>query len=315
MRAYRSALPQLGGDLFLTEVGLETCLIFYDGIPLPCFATFPLLETDHGKSTLRDYYRPLLGLARNHHVGFILDTLTWRANADWGAQLGYDAAALAGANRRAVGFAVDVARDYGDPRQPVVVNGSIGPRGDGYRPDMRMTVNEAERYHSVQIATFSETAVDMVTAFTLNYLEEAIGIALAARVHAIPAVLSFTVETDGRLPTGDTLQSAIDAVDRATDASPAYYMINCAHPSHVERALGEGGLWRERIRGLRANASAKSHAELDASTEIDAGDPLSLAAAYGALRARLPRLSVLGGCCGTDHRHLEAIMSAWQAAT
>jgi homocysteine S-methyltransferase len=313
MQSYRSALPQLGGDLFLTEVGIETSLIYYDSIDLPCFATFPLLETEDGKRKLREYYRPLLRLARDNHTGFILDTLTWRANADWGAQLGYDAAALVQANRRAVEFAVETAHEFADPRHPVVLNGSIGPRGDGYRPDLLMTADEAEGYHGVQIATLSETALDMVSAFTLTYIDEAIGIALAARAHAIPAVLSFTVETDGRLPTGDTLQNAIEAVDRATDASPSYYMINCAHPSHFERMLGDGGAWRERIFGLRANASAKSHAELDASTELDAGDPLDLAEAYRALRTGLPRLSVLGGCCGTDYRHLQAIMASWQA--
>jgi S-methylmethionine-dependent homocysteine/selenocysteine methylase len=315
MQSYRSALPQLRGDLFLTEVGLETCLIFYDGIDLPSFATFPLLDHESGKRSLREYYRPLLGLARDHHAGFILDTLTWRANADWGARLGYDAAALARANRQAVDFALEVAREFADPRYPVVLNGSLGPRGDGYRPDMLMTASEAVRYHGAQIATLSETALDMLSAFTLNYVDEAIGVARAARAHNIPVVLSFTVETDGRLPTGDTLQSAIEAVDRATGASPAYYMINCAHPSHVARALEESGAWRERIRGLRANASTKSHAELDAATEIDAGDPHDVAAGYRALRARLPRLSVLGGCCGTDYRHLEAILTAWQATS
>jgi homocysteine S-methyltransferase len=154
----------------------------------------------------------------------------------------------------------------------------------------------------------------MVTALTLNYVDEAIGIARAAPMHHMPAVLAFTVETDGRLPSGDTLQHAVKAVDRATDASPAYYMINCAHPSHFAGALGDGGAWRERIRGLRANASTKSHVELDELTEIDAGDPLELAAAYRALRLDLPRLSVLGGCCGTDYRHVEAIATAWVAA-
>ncbi len=314
MQSNRPALPQLGGDLFLTDAGLETSLIFYDGVELPCFATFPLLETEDGRRRLREYFRPFLRLARDNHAGFILDTVTWRANADWGAQLGYAAVALDRVNRKAVDFAVELAREYAGPKNPVVVSGMIGPRGDGYRPDAPMTADEAERYHRVQIATFSDTAAGMVSAFTLNYIDEAIGIARAARAHGIPAALSFTVETDGRLPSGDTLQSAVEAVDRATGASPAYYMINCAHPSHFEGALGDGGAWRERVRGLRANASAKSHAELDASTEIDAGDPLELAAAYRALRARLPRLSVLGGCCGTDYRHVEAIATAWSAA-
>jgi homocysteine S-methyltransferase len=314
MHTYRRSLPQLGGELFLTEVGLETSLIFYDGIDLPCFATFPLLETGDGRRTLRAYYEPLLRLARDAQAGFILDTLTWRANADWGIQLGYDAPALARATHQAVNFAAEVARDVADARYPVVLNGLIGPRGDGYRPEALMTASEAEAYHSTQIAIFLDSAVDMVSALTLNYIDEAIGIARAAAAHDIPAVISFTVETDGRLPTGDSLRSAIEAVDRASDASPAYYMINCAHPSHIERALDEDGNWCERIRGLRANASAKSHAELDVSTEIDAGDPLALAAEYRALRPQLPHLNVLGGCCGTDSRHLEAISTAWLAA-
>jgi homocysteine S-methyltransferase len=314
VQSNRLSLPQLGGDLFLTDAGLETSLIFYDGVDLPCFATYPLLDTEDGRRRITEYFRPFLRLARDNHVGFILDTLTWRANADWGAQLGYPAAALDRVNRQAVEFAVALAGEFAGPQNPVLVSGLIGPRGDGYRPEHIMTADEAERYHGVQIATLSETAVDMVSALTLNYIGESIGIARAADAHGIPAVLSFTVETDGRLPSGDSLQSAIDAVDRATGASPAYYMINCAHPSHIEGALGNDGAWRERVRGLRANASAKSHAELDASTEIDAGNPLDLASAYKALRVRLPRLSVLGGCCGTDYRHVEAIATAWWAA-
>lgn len=301
-----------GDDLFLTDAGLETSLVFYEGIDLPCFATYPLLETEDGRRRLTTYIQPFLRLARDRRAGFILDTQTWRANADWGAQLGYDAAALDRVNRRAVEFAAGLAHDCTGPEHPVVVNGVIGPRGDGYRPARRMTVDEAERYHGVQIATLADTAA-MITAFTLTYAEEAIGIARAARARGIPAVLSFTLETDGKLPSGDTLHAAIEAVDRATEASPAYYMINCAHPSHIERALVDGGAWRERIRGLRANASAMSHAELDGSPAIEAGDPHALAAGYRALRRELPRLSVLGGCCGTDYRHVEAIANAWGA--
>jgi homocysteine S-methyltransferase len=314
MSLNRAVLPQPGGNLFLTDAGIETSLIFYDGIDLPCFATFPLLETEDGRKRLSEYARPFLRLARDMGAGFILDTPTWRANADWGAQLGYDAGELHRINRLAVDFAVGLAREFSDAASPIIVNGVIGPRSDAYRPESLMSVDEAERYHRVQIATFSDTKVDMVTALTLAYIEEAIGIARAARAHDIPAVLSFTVETDGRLPSGDTLQGAIEAVDRATDASPAYYMINCAHPSHFEGAIGGDGAWRERLLGLRANASAKSHAELDEATEIDAGDPVALAEDYMRVRGRLPQLSVLGGCCGTDYRHVEAIASAWRSA-
>jgi homocysteine S-methyltransferase len=313
METKSAQMPQLGGDLFLTDAGLETSLIFYDGVDLPCFAAFPLLGTEDGRKRLSDYFRSFLQLARDSQRGFILDTVTWRANADWGEQLGYDAAALDRINRQAVEFALELARDFEGPTNPIVVNGVIGPRGDAYRPEALMTADEAEHYHGVQIATFSDTAAGMVTALTLTYVEEAIGIARAARAHQIPLVLAFTVETDGRLPSGDTLQQAIEAVESTTDASPAYYMINCAHPSHFRDTLGDGA-WRTRLLGLRANASAKSHAELDEATEIDAGDPLGLAADYRALQATLPRLSVLGGCCGTDYRHVEAIAAAWGTA-
>ena len=313
MHSTKTLLPQLSGDLFLTDAGLETSLIFYDGVDLPCFAAFPLLETEDGRKKLSEYFRPFLQLARDRQIGFILDTITWRANADWGLQLGYDAAALDRINQQAVDFALELAREFEGPTNPIVVNGVIGPRGDAYRPESLMSADEAERYHGVRIATFSDTPAGMVTALTLTYVEEAIGIARAARAHHIPLVLSFTVETDGRLPSGDTLQQAIEAVESATDASPAYYMINCAHPSYFRHALG-GGAWRTRLLGLRANASAKSHAELDEATEIDAGDPLALAADYRALLATLPKLSVLGGCYGTDYRHVEAIAAAWGTA-
>lgn len=314
MQANSAPLPQLGGDLFLTDAGMETSLVFYDGVDLPCFAAFPLLDTDDGRQKLDSYFRPFLGLAQDRHTGFILDTPTWRANADWGTQLGYDAAALDRVDRQAVDFACELASDFAGPTNPVVVNGVIGPRADAYRPEKLMTAEEAEHYHEAQIATFSDTEAGMVTALTLGYIEEAIGIARAAHKHQIPHVLSFTVETDGRLPSGNTLQNAVEAVDLATDASPAYYMINCAHPSHFADVLGAGGTWRERVRGLRANASAKSHAELDEATEIDAGDPVQLAEEYRALQTALPSLSVLGGCCGTDYRHVEAIAALWVRA-
>jgi homocysteine S-methyltransferase len=309
----RPQLPQRNGELFLTDAGMETSFIFYDSLDLPCFASFPLLETDDGRRRLDEWYRPFLRLAQDNDMGFILDTVTWRANADWGEQLGYDAAALDRINRLAVEWAVELAREYTGPRHPVVVSGMIGPRGDGYRPDTLMTSDEAEQYHGAQMATLSDTGVAMVSALTLNNVDEAIGIARAAQIHGLPVALSFTLETDGKLPSGDTLQSAVEAVDHATGVSPAYYMINCSHPSHFRGTHGDDGAWRERVRGFRANASMKSHAELDAATEIDAGDPDALAAACRELRAELPWLNVLGGCCGTDYRHVEAIMKAWTA--
>ncbi len=310
MSKYRKHLPQFDGQPFLTDGGLETSLVFHEGIELPCFAAFDLLKHETGIETLRRYFMPYVEIARRRGLGFVLEAPTWRANPDWGRRLGYDATALADANRKAIGLMLEIRAAYETPQTPMVISGNLGPRGDGYRADARMSVEQARDYHAAQIETFAQADADMVAAFTLNYIEEAIGIVQAARNSDIPAAISFTVETDGRLPSGQRLADAITRTDEETEGYAAYYMINCAHPSHFVHLLREGGQWRERIRGLRANASKRSHAELDASPDLDAGDPLELGGQYQALRALLPNLTVFGGCCGTDHRHIAAICAA-----
>ncbi|MDQ2967198.1 MAG: homocysteine S-methyltransferase family protein [Actinomycetota bacterium] len=287
---------------------METTLIFNNGIDLPDFASFPLLENEQGIDALRAYFAKYIGLADSFGVGLILDTVTWRANADWGERLGYSKDDLASVNRRAVEFVAEMSKARGHP--PIVVSGCVGPRGDAYNPDTMMTAGEAEAYHRPQIETLADTAADLITAYTLTYASEAVGIVLAARSASMPVVISFTVETDGQLPDGQPLREAIEEVDAKTEGSAAYFMINCAHPTHFELVLNEPGEWRERIRGLRANASTKSHAELDESEELDAGDPLDLAGHYRTVRTHLENLSVVGGCCGTDHRHVAAIAAA-----
>jgi S-methylmethionine-dependent homocysteine/selenocysteine methylase len=264
-----------------------------------------------GRDELRAYFAPYLALARERGVGFVVDTATWRANPDWAQRLGYSLDDLDAVNRSAVVLAEDI-RAAGEAQgTPIVIDGVIGPRGDGYDARALMSCDEAERYHSRQVATFADSAVDMVTAVTMTNAEEAIGIACAARAHDLPAVISFTLETDGRLPDGQPLPDAIARVDAETSGSVAYFMINCAHPSHFADVVAEDGAWRERIGGLRANASAKSHAELDEADELDEGDPDALGAEHRALRQRLGAVAVLGGCCGTDCRHVEAIARAW----
>ncbi|MBL8907489.1 MAG: homocysteine S-methyltransferase family protein [Rhizobiales bacterium] len=313
MAKYRSALPQLGDRPFLTDGGLETTLLFLNGLDLPCFASFPLLETADGRKHLKEYFRPYLEVAKQHGSGFILDTATWRANTDWGAKLDYSQADLDRINRDAVAFAKEVRNAFETPAMPIVINGAIGPRGDGYRPDALMSVEAAARYHRPQVEAFRDAGADMVSAITMNYFEEAAGITLAAQRSGMPVVVSFTVETDGKLPTGETLRSAVERLDTFTGKAPVYYMINCAHPEHFNTVL-EKGAWLERIRGIRCNASTKSHAELDESTELDIGDIAGLADHYSDLRKRLPNLVVMGGCCGTDHRHIEAISDRCLAA-
>ncbi len=310
----RERLPQLTGrGLFVTDGGLETELVFHDGIDLPAFAAFPLLDNPETRDRLRRYYDGYLTIARRHGAGFVVETPTWRANPDWAAQLGYSPQRLDGVNRAAVELAEEVRASATAAGLTAVVSGCVGPRGDGYDPSDAMTAGDAERYHAVQIATFAETTADQVSAITMTNAPEATGRVRAAGAAGIPAAVSFTVETDGRLPTGQPLHDAIDQVDAETGGSAAYFMVNCAHPTHFSHALDHDGPWRQRLVGLRANASTKSHAELDESTELDEGDPTDLGARHAALRDRLPNVRVLGGCCGTDARHVAAICAAWTA--
>ncbi|MEX0407704.1 homocysteine S-methyltransferase family protein [Aquibium sp. LZ166] len=309
MSKYRNNLPQTKGGMFLTDGGLETTLIFKEGIDLPAFASFVLLETDRGREKLTAYYENYLSLARARGVGFILDTPTWRANPDWGRELGYDADGLRRINQAGVRFVEGLRRNWETPATPVVLNGVIGPRGDGYKAG-RVDPDEAQDYHAFQLGILADTAADMISAITMNAVNEAIGIARAAKAAGMPSVISFTVETDGRLADGASLREAVERTDEATGGAPAYYMINCAHPSHFEAALQAGEQWLERVQGLRANASAKSHAELDESTELDEGDIPDLGRRYSSLTARHPQMRILGGCCGTDHTHIRAICEA-----
>jgi homocysteine S-methyltransferase len=310
MALYRNDLPQIAGTPFVTDGGLETTLVFQEGLDLPAFAAFPLVLSESGRSTLDRYFASYLTEASSRNTGFVLDTVTWRANPDWASKLGYGSEALREANRRAVEFAVQLRNSYATSRAPIVVNGVIGPRGDGYVVEDAMSPEAAQAYHRLQMETFRDSDADMVSAITMTYADEAIGIARAASQAGLPVAVSFTVETDGRLPSGQPLREAIEEIDAETGSYPAYYMINCAHPDHVMPALAEGGIWLDRIRGLRANASRKSHAELDAATELDSGDPEELGRQYRDLRKRLRQLSVFGGCCGTDHRHVRAICAA-----
>lgn len=292
---------------FIADGGLETVLIFLDGIDLPDFASFPLLDTEDGRNVLTTYYETYVQLAARLDRGVVLDTPTWRASLDWGARLGYDADQLASINRRAVALVRGVALDHLDV--PVVVNGAVGPRGDGYVVDTAMSASEATRFHSLQARAFADAGADLMTGVTMTYVDEAIGVARAAVAVDMPVAVSFTVETDGRLPSGQPLGDAINQVDEVTDRAPAYYLINCAHPTHFHNVVDTDASWINRVKGVRANASTMSHAELDDATELDRGDIADLAQWYRTLQNHLD-LRIVGGCCGTDHEHIEAIATA-----
>lgn len=310
MTTHRNALPQLGDTVFLTDGGLETVLIFHHGMDLPQFAAIDLLRSDEGTTTLRDYYRHYAGIAVETGLGFILESPSWRASRDWADKLGYGSAELTDLNYKSIALMEQIRDELATDASPMVISGNIGPRGDGYVTGELMSADQARAYHEEQIRIFADTCADMVSGLTVNYVNEAIGIVQAANDHAIPSVISFTTETDGRLPDGSGLGEAILAVDDATDGGPAYYAINCAHVEHFRGVLDSGNDWMSRIRGVRANASRLSHAELDEAEELDDGDPDEFGHHYGELRAQFPNITVLGGCCGTDHRHVRAAAEA-----
>ena len=308
MAKYRNALPQMSKAPFLTDGGIETTLMFREGHELPHFAAFDLLKHNAGYDALRKYFRGHASIAHELGYGFILESATWRASPDWGRRLDYSAASLEEANRRSIELLEEIRGEFEDESTRMVISGCLGPRGDGYNPCQRLSADEAQQYHATQANIFRDTAADMITAITMTHVEEAIGLARAADAAGLPVAISFTVETDGCLPTGQSLGDAIRQLDRETGNSVAYYMINCAHPTHFEDALDD--MAAERIGGLRGNASKQSHAELDEAEELDEGNPEELGQDYKRLKGKMPNLNVLGGCCGTDERHVREIAKA-----
>lgn len=306
----KTILPNESSQLYLTDGGLETTLVFQEGFDLPCFAAFDLLKEEEGYHAIKNYYRRYLTIAKEFNTNFILESPTWRANPDWIEKIGYPSSAISKINEKAIQLLVDLKNEFFKDIDSILLSGCVGPQGDGYSPQNKMSIDTCQKYHSAQLAVFKNTPVDLVSAVTMNYAEEAIGIVRAANAFDLPAVISFTVETDGRLPTGMSLKEAITQVDESVDNPPLYFMINCAHPSHFMKDLlaGKNEPWTKRINGIRANASCKSHAELDDSTELDRGNPQDLGNEHQKLKAIFPHLNVFGGCCGTDEEHVLEIV-------
>ena len=280
MAKYRNNLPQLSDRAFLTDSGLETTLIFQDGVELPLNAAFTLHATADGERRLRDYYVRHIEIARAQGAGFVLESATWRASQDWAEKLGVSRDQLADFNRKGIALMTSLRDEFETPQCPMPISGNIGPRGDGYFPDQMMDGDEAQRYHTFQAEVFADSEADLISAFTMTHSGEAIGIARAAKAAAMPVVISFTTETDGRLPSGETMREAIETTDKQTGGAPAYYMINCVHPAHFSDALARKESWVQRLRGIRANSSMRSHAELDNAPDLDIGDPADLGRRY-----------------------------------
>jgi len=304
MTIHRNDLPQLNGGMYIAYTGMETDLMFSQSVDLPGFASYPLLESKEGRSQLNGYYRDLIAVGKEHGIGVILESPTWVANRDRGAAIGYTTEQLTDLNKQAIAHMCDARDELGN--LPTIISANVGPRADAYAPSEQMSAEEAEAYHAEQIAALAETDMDVISGYTLAYPAEAVGIVRAAKLFGLPVVIAFTVETDGCLPTGASLKEAITQVDRETDGYAAYFMINCAHPDHFGNVLTDAP-WVQRVRGIVANASRCSHAELDEAEELDDGNPNELGQQLADIRRRFPHISVLGGCCGTDMRHMSSI--------
>jgi len=313
MSRYRKQLPQLSGGLFLADGGLETDLIFNHGIDIREFAAHTLLPDPDKREVLADYFRSFLSLAGELGTGFILDSQTWKAHLHWADDLGATEQDLREANEDSVAFIAGIRDEFAANARPIILNGIIGPTADAYAPEDRVGARKAEQYHARQLGWLAETEVDMVTGVTLPRSDEAVGLVRAAEAAGLPVAISFTVETDGRLPTGRPLADAIRLVDDSTGGAAAYFMVNCAHPDHFFHVF-EDADWARRVRGLRCNASRLSHAELDACEVLDDGDPEEMGGQYRKIVERLPWINIVGGCCGSDLRHVKNIAGAMAIA-
>jgi len=293
---------------FLTHAGLETDLIFRRNVKLDYFCAFIMLRTEAGCQILNDYYHEFLTLAVKYNKNFILETPTWRSSMDWAAKLCIDQSELSDLNRKAITLMKKLKNEYSNQIENLIISGQIGPRGDGYQISLQMGIVEAKNYHLMQLKTFQEAGVEICTAMTINYIAEALGIVLAAKGLKMPIVISFTTETDGNLPSGETLEEAIKLIDTQTNEYPLYYMLNCCHPSHFySKLIKIEEKYLKRIQGIRCNASKLSHKELDVLEELDRGDLNELAELYLQIKKNLPFVRIFGGCCGTDSEHIKTI--------
>ena len=299
-------LPQMNGRDMTCGGGIETWLQYVDGFELRHFCLFELLDDKRGVSCLTDFHRKLVEAAATEGFGVINEGLHYRASRDWGELIGYSREGLEEINIRGIEFYQDFAREYDSPESPMIVGGVIGPRGDAYNVGRTPNAAEAEDYHSEQILTLKKAGADQITALTFSSVEEAIGLARAAKAAGMPVVISFFVKHGGRLSGGETVEEAITKVDAATGNAPAYYMINCTHPMEFEAALTSGD-WTRRLGGFMPNAVAMDTLSLCKLGHLEDGDPEELAGQMADLARRFPHIPVWGGCCGTDGRHIGQI--------
>ena len=299
--------PRLENKFYLTEGGVETEVMYKWGYELPEFAMFPLLDNPEADAVIRNMFRRYLDVAAEQNTGLLLNGHDYRASPDWAAKLGYSAEGLRDMQRRTIQFLDDMRTEYAGRVSDVYIAACIGPRGDAYGTGGEITVDEAEDYHSLQLQNLDGTAADMAVAATFNNIPEAIGVIRAASEKGMPIGVSLTLTPEGRLRSGPSLREAIENVDEATDGRAAWFGTNCSHPLEFEPALYDAGPWLERLRYIRPNAARMDKIALCSLGHLEDGDPVELGEQMGEVARRLPNADIIGGCCGTDERHLSEI--------
>ena len=306
--------PRLDNKFYLTEGGSETEIMYKWGFELPEFEMYPLLDNPQADEIIRNMFRRYFEVAAQHDTGMLLNGHDYRASPDWGAKLGYSPEALRNMQHRVIDFLDGMRAEYADRVSDVYIAACIGPRGDAYGSGGEITADEAEDYHSVQLKNLDGTAADMAVAATFNNVPEAIGVIRAANGAGRPIGVSLTLTPEGRLRSGPGLGEAIETIDEATDGGAAWFGTNCSHPLEFEPALAEQGPWLDRLRYIRPNAARMDKIALCSLGHLEDGDPVELGGQMGEVARRLPRADIIGGCCGTDERHLSEIARNVNAA-
>lgn len=297
---------QTAGHYYMCEGGTETEVMYKHGFSFPHFAVFELLKDTKAVAALKRMYQDYFEVVAKHNMSALVGGLDYRASPDWGALLGYSAEGLADINHQSIEFLRNIAVDYSNNIENILIQGLIGPRGDAYETNHSITEAEAQDYHSVQLQTLKSANVDLATAMTFNNVPESIGVARAAVEADVPLCISLSLDGSSNLNSGPSLAEAITTIDAATDSSVAFFMINCVHPLEYEPALADEQ-WITRIRGVRPNASVMDKLSLCTIGHLEAGNPTELGKQMGDLMQRYPHMDICGGCCGTWDTHLDQI--------
>jgi S-methylmethionine-dependent homocysteine/selenocysteine methylase len=306
--------PRKPGLLYLTEGGVETEIMYKWGHKLPHFAMFTLLDKPEAMADMKSMFARALEVAATQKTGLVLSSLDYRASPDWAALLGISADGLRDVHFRTVAFMKEVAAPFVEKIPDLVFSGVIGPRGDAYGKGGGITEEEAEDYHTPQLKNLRDAGADMACALTFNNIPEAVGVARAAKAVGIPLGLYFTLNSKGTLGSGPTLKEAVESVEEITQGAPSYYGLNCSHPLEFMESL-EDGDWLKRVRSIRPNAVRMEKVALCKLGHLEDGDPEELGQQMGDIRQKFPQMDILGGCCGTDERHLGEIAKNALAAS